>query len=319
MPLSVKWPYSPIGQFSFGWKLASRLTMGAVGLTSKFFIDFLNRTKIYNAHVLHDSIENRPKDRPLITICNHHSCLDEPLIWALLKWKHHSYRNDLMRWTTGAADVCFNKEWHSKFFALGRTIPLVRGDGVYQRSMDFAVQLLNQGAWVHIYPEGKVNLTHRHMRLKWGIGRLIADCQMTPIVIPFWHLGCMDDILPNTRPYRLKMFKKLSVLIGQPMDLKETIDQLNKSKATPVEKRKVLTDMIQSEFRKLEEEAKSLHYARSGRGLKFHTTDTIVNSSSNNNNKNNNKNNNNNNKSSRSDTKCDSVDLSVLKSDDRHV
>jgi len=39
------------------------------------------------------------------------------------------------------------------------------------------------------FAAGKVNLTNTSMRLKWGVGRLIADVKKSPIVLPFWHSG----------------------------------------------------------------------------------------------------------------------------------
>jgi len=46
--------------------------------------EWLNHFRVHNIAVLHDAVENRPKGQPLITIANHHSCLDEPVLWGRL-------------------------------------------------------------------------------------------------------------------------------------------------------------------------------------------------------------------------------------------
>ena len=73
-----------------------------------------------------------------------------------------------IRWLPGAKEICCRNKPTSLFFQLGRVVPVVRGDGVYQYCMDFCVDRLNDGDWVHIYPEGLVNVTKELMRLKWG-------------------------------------------------------------------------------------------------------------------------------------------------------
>jgi monolysocardiolipin acyltransferase len=55
--------------------------------------------------------------------------------------------------------------------------------------MNEMLEKLNNGHWLHVFPEGKINLEKEIIRLKWGVGRLIADCKETPIVLPFFHFG----------------------------------------------------------------------------------------------------------------------------------
>lgn len=123
----------------------------------------------------------------------------------------------------------------------------MRGMGVYQEAINLCIEKCAMGHWVHVFPEGKVNMTKEEIRLKWGVGRIIYESPKVPIVLPMWHEG-MDSVLPNVEPYMFKLGRNVTINIGEPLDLNDYVEDLkNKQVPEPVA-RKLITDKIQDAF-----------------------------------------------------------------------
>ncbi|KAJ8678279.1 hypothetical protein QAD02_014066 [Eretmocerus hayati] len=258
MVYDIKWIIPKLRQpTSSLWNLASSLTFAAVGIFSKIIMEWLNKTTVYNKHIMEKALSLRPKDVPLITVSNHHSCFDDPGIWGVLDLKHLLSRRT-MRWSLAAHDICFTNVWHSYFFMLGKCVPVIRGNGVYQEAIDFCVEKLATGEWIHVFPEGKVNMFKENLRFKWGIGRLIFESPVVPIVIPIFHLG-MDQILPNEPPYMIQTKKKVTLYYGEPIDFSEMLKNLRKTNASEVEVRSAITNRVQDELLRLKTITEGLH------------------------------------------------------------
>mmetsp|Transcript_9183 Transcript_9183/g.9253 ORF Transcript_9183/g.9253 Transcript_9183/m.9253 type:complete len:145 (+) Transcript_9183:411-845(+) len=104
---------------------------------------------------LMEAIVSRRKEVPLITVSNHRSVMDEPVLLASIMPWHIGIQPRFLRWSICTQHICFqNGALISSFFGAGKTLPIARGDGINQKLLlDFARHLA-AGDWGHVFPEG---------------------------------------------------------------------------------------------------------------------------------------------------------------------
>jgi len=81
------------------------------------------------------------------------------------------------------------------------------------------VSRLDEGEWVHFFPEGTRSRHPGSMgQVRPGVGRLICDAKLAPVVIPFYHYG-MEQVLPHGTkvPIPLTAGRKMGIFVGAPI------------------------------------------------------------------------------------------------------
>ena len=192
------------------------------GLYSKFAMQVCNTTHFDNAEHLRRLIADGAPGRDgrgLVTVSNHVTAVDDPgVVATLIDAKNFSTPGN-MRWQMCATDRCFKVRAALPgsglglglglgrlsssltltlalkvrallpFFRAGRILPVLRGGGTGHHFVDEVVRKVEEGEWVHVFPTGKRDPDSRSLGpLKPGVGRIIASCEQTPVVVPFYHL-----------------------------------------------------------------------------------------------------------------------------------
>eukprot|EP01103_Thecamoeba_quadrilineata_P006728 TRINITY_DN16463_c0_g1_i1.p1 TRINITY_DN16463_c0_g1~~TRINITY_DN16463_c0_g1_i1.p1 ORF type:complete len:237 (-),score=31.10 TRINITY_DN16463_c0_g1_i1:89-799(-) len=229
--------------------LARSTVIGSVGLLAKIFLRLCTSLEVRNLSQLVEAASHRSAGRSLITVSNHTSTLDDPVLWGILPCSI-LFDANRMRWSLGAEELLFTTRFTRWFFRLGKVLATRRGDGIYQPSVNKALELLEAGDWIHVFPEGKViqDSSQLKTRLKWGVGRLIMESKTPPLILPIVHQG-LEQIKPIDKWVR--PFRPLLVKIGDVVDTGPLREKLYQSDLPPDEQRSQATAFVAAQMAKL--------------------------------------------------------------------
>ncbi|KAI3400979.1 hypothetical protein diail_1187 [Diaporthe ilicicola] len=133
------------------WRGSSSIVMGLTGTLSKGFLNGLSDVQTTGLDNFIKILESREdpfqRQRGLITVSNHMSVVDDPVIWGVLPLRF-AFQPWNLRWSLGAHDICFANKLLSTFFTLGQVLPTHRTlhsqhAGLFQPTMTQAVRLLS--------------------------------------------------------------------------------------------------------------------------------------------------------------------------------
>ena len=218
-------PWGPFGRAA---------TFAAVSAFSKLLLDVLNSTTCTGCDAFERAVTSREAGRPLVTVSNHASTLDDPCVLsAMLPWRFFASEasHGQVRWTLCANDICHQNRLLSDFFLSGKTLPIVRGGGQDQAIMQLMRERLRtHGDWLHLFPEGRVRQDGEMNKLKSGLAHLLCGiADANPVVLPFHHCG-MEKVLrvKTTVPH---VGNKIHILVGQPIEMADLLLRCRKVSA----------------------------------------------------------------------------------------
>lgn len=220
--------------------LIDRMVYGLSGTMGKLFMNHLQNTHIYNSENLINIIRSR-SNRPLITIMNHPSTLDDPLVYASLLPLDliFSSKFEQRRFSLGARELLFTNPLYKWFFHHGNVIPIDRGQGIDQEAIHKAINILHHGGWLSIFPEGRTTQTHKVQTnlFKRGTAYLVKNCHekgTIPLIIPIYSRGM--HLVRSNHQKGIKLFQNVDIICGDPIDTIKyrhfTMDQVTQDLAS---------------------------------------------------------------------------------------
>jgi len=139
---------------SFFWRSASSQTIIFVAALCRLFLFGVNKTEVHGLprflDLLKSRVDYKTRRRGLLTVSNHISIIDDPLIWGVLPLSFSTVQGYMNhRWTFASHDLCFTNPFTSHFFTLGQTLPTHRlahslFGGPFQATMTEGVRLFSK-------------------------------------------------------------------------------------------------------------------------------------------------------------------------------
>ncbi|KAI1936849.1 Lyso-phosphatidylcholine acyltransferase [Ophidiomyces ophidiicola] len=239
--------------------------MFQVAALCRGFLYALNTTEIHGQDAFLQLLEERrdhtSRKRGLITVSNHISVMDDPIMWGAIPLHNHwGYKSFNCRLNHSTYGGLFQPTVTQAIRLLSKgpfpVTPHAAPEDMQQWSLqnvcvdpfsEVAMAYTTTGhdsylapsayacnaySWVHIFPEGKVHQSpSKTMRyFKWGVSRLILEASECPDVVPMWIDGT-DEVMHESRTFPRflpRINKNISITFGKKADVEDLFGDLRR-------------------------------------------------------------------------------------------
>ncbi|KAI2626704.1 acyltransferase [Hypoxylon sp. NC1633] len=141
----------PPHQPPLSWRVRSSMAMGFTSALFRAFLYGFNSVEVVGLERFLDVLDKRKdvdkRERGLITVSNHVSVIDDPLMWGVIPLRY-AFNPSNHRWGLGAHDICFKNKLIGSFFYSGQVLPTHRlqyspHGGLFQPTIAQAIRLLS--------------------------------------------------------------------------------------------------------------------------------------------------------------------------------
>ncbi|MBT3231837.1 MAG: 1-acyl-sn-glycerol-3-phosphate acyltransferase [Calditrichaeota bacterium] len=180
----------------------------------QIFMKVLNRTRI-------TGIENiKKQNSKWILASNHLSILDDLFLCPILLFPKSMRGYSQFPYHTPEERNFYKNRLTASFMRHTKSVPLIRGAGIYQPGINRIIKSVGEGGLLHIFPEGTRSRSGKIGSGKAGIGRIV--CESNATVIPVYHQG-LEGVLPiGTSIPRIG--KDIRIAVGEPMNFETDIE-----------------------------------------------------------------------------------------------
>ncbi|PYH95262.1 tafazzin [Aspergillus ellipticus CBS 707.79] len=140
---------------SLPWRALSSTTIFGVAALCRSFLYVCSRPQVHGMDAFLELLDSRndpaQRTRGLLTVSNHTSVMDDPIMWGFLPLKYNfGLASWNKRWGFGSHDICYQTRPLALFFTMGQVLPTHRlahstYGGLAQPVVTQAIRLLSKG------------------------------------------------------------------------------------------------------------------------------------------------------------------------------